>query len=122
MNEQKQGTTPLLLESDQAIFDRVSGAWIVFLFSAFFLAIGGIFTDNAILALLLIVIVGTLIALWKLRPSRELGIVGIATLAFVLLISFPSSPSVFSGRDQGSYAEAAIRLAHDHSLQSHTPA
>lgn len=122
MNEQKQGTTPLLLESDQAIFDRVSGAWIVFLFSAFFLAIGGIFTDNAILVLSLIVIVGTLIALWKLRPSRELGIVGIATLAFVLLISFPSSPSVFSGRDQGSYAEAAIRLAHDHSLQSHTPA
>ncbi len=122
MNEQERGVTSLLSESDQAIFDRVSSAWIVFLFGAFFLSVSGIFTNNAVLALSLIVVVGTLIALRKLRPSRELGIVGIATFVFVLLISFPASPSVFSGRDQGSYAEAAIRLAHDHSLQSHTPA
>ena len=118
----KNVATPLLSESDQAIFDRVSGAWITFLFGAFFLAIGGVFTDNAVLALSLTVVIGVLVALRKLRPSREFGAVGIAILIFVFLISFPSSPSVFSGRDQGSYSEAAVRLAHDHSLQSHIPA
>lgn len=123
MNDQEKGATPLLSESDRSIISRISGAWLAFLFGTFFLATSGMFTDNAVISLSVIALSGTLVALRKLRPSRELAIVGLALFAFVFLISFPSSsPSVFSGRDQGSYAEAAIRLAHEHSLHSHIPA
>lgn len=120
-DEQKSEATPLLSSSDEAILNRVSASWMIFLFGAFFLAIGGVFTNNAVWTLSLGVILGTLVALWKLRPSRELTAVGALALVLSLIISFPSSPSVFSGRDQGSYAEAAIRLAHDGALRSHTP-
>lgn len=120
-DEQKSEATPLLSSSDEAILNRVSASWMIFLFGAFFLAIGSAFTNTAVWALSLSVILGTLVALWKLRPSRELASVGVLAFALSLIVSFPSSPSVFSGRDQGSYAEAAIRLAHDGSLRSHTP-
>ena len=121
MNERKQDASPLLPESDRSIISRILGVWLAFLFGAFFLAIEGLFTDNAVLFLSLAALVGILISLRTLRPSKELALVGAILFVFVFLISFPSSPSVFSGRDQGSYAGAAIRLAHEYSLHSHIP-
>ncbi|QQS15786.1 MAG: hypothetical protein IPK84_00250 [Candidatus Moraniibacteriota bacterium] len=125
IHEKKQTTSsPLLLsESDASIVERISGAWIAFLFGAFLLAIGGKFTDNTILFLSLAVVTGALIALRKLRPSKKFALVSVAIFFFIFSTSFSPSPSasVFSGRDQGSYAEAAIRLAHEHSLHSYTP-
>ena len=108
-------------ESDQSILSGISGSWIFFLFGSFFLAIQGYFTPYLILSLSGITTIGALVFLRNLRPSRELVLVGLAILIIVILVSFPVSPSVFSGRDAGSYAEAAIRLAHDHSLHSHIP-
>ena len=111
-----------LSDSDEVIVSRLSASWLFFLSGAFFLALGSAFTHGALYALSLTTAVGTIAVLWKYRPSKELTFAGALVLVLSFIISFPSSPSVFSGRDQGSYAEAAIRLAHDASLRSHTPA
>jgi len=43
-------------------------------------------------------------------------------IGFVLTISYFTTPTIFSGRDQGSLSEASIRLAQNHTLIQHTPA
>ncbi len=47
----------------------------------------------------------------RLRFSRELLGVAALSLGWALCLSAFSSPSVFSGRDQGAYAGAALKLA-----------
>lgn len=49
----------------------------------------------------------------------------IATIVFLLMagtFAFISTPTVFSGRDQGAISEAAIRLSQNHSFSFSTPA
>lgn len=53
------------------------------------------------------------------RSSRA---VFLMSLGFILLFSAFTVPTVFSGRDQGSYSEAAIRLSQNHKLEFSTPA
>lgn len=108
-------------QGDRCILERLSVGFLIFLFGAYALAVCGAFTLFAIALLFVFVCVGTIALLWKFRPSREYALVGWLVFAFVFLLSFPSAPSVFSGRDQGSYAGAAIRLAEDHTLLSYTP-
>jgi len=50
------------------------------------------------------------------KISRELIFVSIAFLFVVTFFSFFSQPSVFTGRDPGSFSEAAARLAQNHKL------
>ena len=57
-----------------------------------------------------------------LRISRELLLASIAFLFVVIVFSIFSEPSVFTGRDQGSFSEAAARLAQNHKLEFSTPA
>ena len=38
------------------------------------------------------------------------------SLSFIIFLSFSFVPTVFSGRDQGSFSEAAVRLAQNHQL------
>jgi len=40
----------------------------------------------------------------------------ILSLGFIIFLSFSFVPTVFSGRDQGSFSEAAVRLAQNHQL------
>jgi hypothetical protein len=56
-----------------------------------------------------------------MRISREFLMVSIASLFVVTVFSFFSQPSVFTGRDQGSFSEAAVRLAQNHKLEFSTP-
>lgn len=56
------------------------------------------------------------------RFSREFKIVIVIALATVILFSFFTTPTIFSGRDQGSISEAAIRLAQNRQLEFSTPA
>ena len=56
------------------------------------------------------------------KISRELIFVSIAFLFVVTFFSFFSQPSVFTGRDPGSFSEAAARLAQNHKLEFSTPA
>ncbi|MEI7891237.1 MAG: hypothetical protein WCI36_04715 [bacterium] len=57
----------------------------------------------------------------SLRISKELLIVITATVAVVTTFAFFTEASVFSGRDQGSFSEAAARLAQNHQLSFTTP-
>ena len=52
----------------------------------------------------------------KALRSINLLFITILALAFVLLLTFSFVPTVFSGRDQGSFSEAAVRLAQNHQL------
>jgi len=56
-----------------------------------------------------------------LRISRELLFASIASALVVIVFSFFSQPTVFTGRDQGSFSEAAARLAQNHQLEFSTP-
>lgn len=57
-----------------------------------------------------------------LRASFDFRAVFIIALLYAALIGFSSEPTVFSGRDQGSIAEAAFRLAQNGQLAFSTPA
>ena len=58
--------------------------------------------------------------IWKnfsqIKPTKsEIFFLSLA-LFFIVLFSFFSQPTIFSGRDQGSLSEAAIRLSKNHKL------
>ncbi len=53
-------------------------------------------------------------------PGREFIILSIALIFLVSFFSFFSTPTVFSGRDQGSISEAGIRLSQNHKLEFST--
>jgi hypothetical protein len=57
----------------------------------------------------------------SLRISGELLIVSAALTILVTTFSLFSNPTVFVGRDQGSFSEAAARLAQNHQLAFSTP-
>lgn len=57
-----------------------------------------------------------------LKVSREMLVASLITLAIAGTFAFLSSPTVFSGRDQGAISEAAIRLSQNHSFYFSTPA
>lgn len=58
----------------------------------------------------------------KLEISQELKILFLSVFLLAFIFSIFAVPTVFSGRDQGSISEAAIRLAQNHELQFSTPA
>lgn len=79
-----------------------------------------------------IVVVGALLGgIWILHegskngfcflPSREISIASIIFLIVTIVFLFFSTPTVFTGRDQGSFSEAAIRLSQNHKLKFSTP-
>lgn len=109
-------------EGDIRIYRRVSVSWLLFLFGCFLLAACGVFLFTWVAILGSLIALGTLWALRSLRPSPALSRVGIGVLLFAILSSYTVSPTVFSGRDQGAYSNAAIRLAESHALTSGTPA
>ena len=91
---------------------------------AFFLALFGFFYEYFFEAYLIFGISFLLRLLLKkrFRLSREMiAIIAISLLAS-MLFTVPSVPTIFSGRDQGSISEAAIRLAQNHQLEFSTPA
>ena len=58
---------------------------------------------------------------FSLKLSKEMLIASFTFLLIVVFFSFFSTPTVFTGRDQGSFSEAAIRLSQNHSLKFSTP-
>jgi hypothetical protein len=58
---------------------------------------------------------------FSMLPSRELLWTSVVLLIMVSFFSFFSTPTIFSGRDQGSFSEAAIRLSQNHKLEFSTP-
>ena len=97
--------------------------WVVFGALAFVSALGGVFTP----ALFFFYLFAGGIALSSARAEAlrralvplapALGIV----LTGVLVWSIFTTPTIFTGRDQGSIATAAVMLAESHALSTHTP-
>jgi hypothetical protein len=74
----------------------------------------------------LLVIFPFLLIIWLIFKKRILmlktELLALAIiLLFVTIFSIFTEPSIFSGRDQGSLSEAAIRLAQSHSIKSTSP-
>jgi len=64
--------------------------------------------------------------IWKnfsqIKPAKSEIFFLSLVLFFIILFSFFSQPTIFSGRDQGSLSEAAIRLSQNHKLTFSSPA
>jgi len=99
---------------------------VVFGWSVFLLALAGWFHPSLILAAFAIPLFATGGWLWKnyasSRNSRELPAVFLAAAIISGFFSFYVTPTVFSGRDQGSFSQAAIRLAENRKLEFSDPA
>ncbi|MEI7749578.1 MAG: hypothetical protein WCJ25_01085 [Candidatus Moraniibacteriota bacterium] len=97
---------------------------IFFSWSAYALASAGVFSHLAVIMLSIISVVA--IAILFLRFIVSESIVAKAVTAFVIayavLLLYGSTPTIFSGRDQGSVAEAAIELSQNGNLTFSSPA
>lgn len=50
----------------------------------------------------------------NIKISGQLFVVIGATLATIFILSYYTTPTIFSGRDQGSFSETAVRLSENH--------
>jgi hypothetical protein len=110
----------------EALFASFGIFWLGLAWLALLLALFGIFY-NFILAVYLLVGFSSLAyVFWKNRAHQKISPVFLLVLIFSLLaifiFSYFSTPTIFSGRDQGSLSEAAIRLAQNHQLEFSSPA
>ena len=100
-------------------------SWVFLGWLAIISAITGFFYTSVILITFLTWII-FLICRWiKNKKSvgfnKELLAVIFIFIAFIAVFSYFTTPTIFSGRDQGALSEAAIRLAQNHQLEFSTP-
>lgn len=93
-------------------------SWLVFGCALF-----GIFTPFIIMPLVCLLLLAFITVFVQLINTRDWHRVGLLLFLIVLALSISLSrdPSIFSGRDQGSIAEAAYRLATTHELTFSSP-
>lgn len=98
--------------------------WALFGWLSLTLALAGFFYAWPFFAYLMITASGLFYCFKKIkfRISKEFIFALIILLAATVILSAFTTPSIFSGRDQGSISEAAIRLAQNHQLKFSTPA
>lgn len=115
-----------IVKNDHLIFAVFSSIWIFLGWIAFFSTLGGFFYPWFFggFFLLILAVIARQAVLKKIlfKISREFAAVSLAILIFVGSASFFATPTIFSGRDQGSFSEAAIRLSQNHRLEFSTPA
>lgn len=118
--------TPSVNKNDYLIFAVFSAVWIFLGWIAFLMSLGGFFYAWIIggFFILMIGVIARQIMLGKMsfRISRGLIVASLVILIFVISASFFATPTIFSGRDQGSISEASIRLSQNHKLEFSTPA
>ncbi|KKP70794.1 MAG: hypothetical protein UR69_C0003G0133 [Candidatus Moranbacteria bacterium GW2011_GWE2_35_2-] len=114
----------ILATSDYKIYSRFFLFWLGLGFLAFTLSLSGLFYEYIFEAYFIFGISYLLRSIRKkrFRISKEMIIIYLAIAIIAIAVSFFSTPTVFSGRDQGSISEAAIRLAQNHQLEFSTPA
>jgi hypothetical protein len=92
---------------------------VILAMSGFFYAgLLAVYTGAGLVSLIYLFLKNKLI---KTIRGTSLAVV-LSASGFILLFSAYSTPTIFSGRDQGSYSEAAIRLSQNHKLGYSTPA
>lgn len=101
--------------------------WLGVAWIGFIAALGGFF--YAPYLWILIVILGIFLVYYFILKngysviiSREMLTISMLSLLAVILFSYFSTPTIFSGRDQGAISEAAIRLVQNHTFEFSTPA
>ena len=109
-------TYATLPDDDVSFFAHVTLSWVFFAFGTLFFALIGFF-DPVVLTILALVL---LFRLWKkcktLTISPHYRTVAIFFLAVAIVFSLFATPSIFSGRDHGAMAEAAIQLSQNGDL------
>lgn len=118
--------TSKIIKNDYLVFAVFSAVWIFFGWIAFLSALGDFFYLWIFWGFLLLMI-GVLTRQFVLKKvsakiSPEFAITSLFVLLFAIISSFFVTPTIFSGRDQGSISEAAIRLSQNHRLEFSTPA
>lgn len=113
-------------KNDYLIFAVFSSFWVFLGWIAFSMTLGGFFCSwiclGAFLILIGVLIRQIILKRISFRISREFLIATLSILAFVTIASFFVTPTIFSGRDQGTISEAAIRLSENRKLEFSTPA
>ena len=106
---------------DREFFLNFSLFWVIFGALSLFSALGNFFYAWIFIVYIFL---GLFYLAWtfqknkrKLSLSKNFLITNGIFFIFVLLFSFFSTPTVFSGRDQGSISNAAIELSHNHKLE-----
>lgn len=112
-------------KNDWLVFSIFASFWVFLGWIGFLSAIGGFFYFWIFLGFFLLIIAVFLrqiiLKRISLKISSEFLIISLAILVFVVSSCFFVTPTIFSGRDQGSISEAAIRLSQNHKLEFSTP-
>ncbi len=110
-------------KTDRTLFRTLTIMLLTFLWTAYLLTLMSIFYASALWTIWLAI--NTFLFYKKIltfpKPSRELKLYILITLIFCSLIAVFTEPTIFAGRDQGSIAEAALRLEQNHQLTFQTP-
>ena len=119
MNDNKLSFTDYQIFLYKALF------WLSLAWGGFLFAMSGFFYAP-IIWILSIVFGSLMIRLTtkhgvNLKPSREMWIACLSIATIAIIFSCFSTPTIFSGRDQGAISEAAIRLSQNHALYFSTP-
>lgn len=98
--------------------------FVVFGWFLFILTISDFFLSSLVILGLIITFVAAAFIGWTMlsRAPLDFKIAFLVALAFASLVGYFSEPTIFSGRDQGSIAEAGFRLAQNEQLAFATPA
>ncbi|EKD58943.1 MAG: hypothetical protein ACD_56C00021G0004 [uncultured bacterium] len=112
--------------SDYQIFLYKAFSWLGLAWGGFALALAGFFYASLAWGATIVLGMLTIRLAIKhrvvLKLSREMIFACIVALAISATFASFSTPTVFSGRDQGAISEAAIRLSQQHAFNFSTPA
>ncbi|HWQ60546.1 MAG TPA: hypothetical protein VN420_05395 [Candidatus Fimivivens sp.] len=104
-------------------FLTFASGFILFAWSAYALAAAGIFSHGSVAVMAVLAIAGIAVTLFRFLSSESR--VGKTIFALVILYAVfllsGTTPTIFSGRDHGSIAEAAIELSRNGTLSFSTP-
>lgn len=100
---------------------------IVFGWLAFFLAVTGLFRSWIVISSAVILAAAFAYYVFTLRRkkfhlSQDFSLAIIFSFVTIIIFSYFTVPTIFTGRDQGSLSGAAISLVQNHSLRSSFPA
>jgi len=108
------------------LFDLAVLFWVIFGWLALLASIFGVFYSTVFSVYIFLGVAAFLFFLARNREkinfSRSSLFVVAVSLLLVFIFSRYTTPSVFSGRDQGAFSEAAIRLTQNHHLKFSTEA
>ncbi|MFC1644758.1 hypothetical protein ACFL08_01895 [Patescibacteria group bacterium] len=114
------------MNKDIKIFTLFSAFWIILCWIGFLLSLFDFFYNYIFLTYIILGVATGLFLFFSKgyakHISKEFKIVIFLIALFSVFFSYFTSPTIFSGRDQGSISEAAIRLSQNNRLEFTTPA